>query len=142
MEFLKIADSFFTSIIVLAGVIIIASMPTIIRRVRLGMKKEPFSCIMCGNCCRFATIQLTKKDIERIKGEGHTGFVDKGRLGERKLAHVKGRCVFSRDDKCSIYSIRPEVCRKFPFIKIYGFIPYIHEWSCCPAITTFKEDVL
>ncbi len=137
MEFII---SFFKYSLVLAYIVILVSVPIIVRRIILASRKDKFKCIQCGNCCRFAIISLTDEDIDRIGSEGHKDFVEKTRLGEKKLKRVNGRCVFSVDDKCSIYEIRPKVCREFPFQKLVSFIPYIHEWSCCPGIEELKKS--
>ncbi|MFH1721624.1 MAG: YkgJ family cysteine cluster protein [Candidatus Altiarchaeota archaeon] len=109
-----------------------------VRRIALARRADEFECICCGNCCRFRTIDLTKEDIKRIESAGHKGFHEKFGKGER-LKRNKGRCVFVVDDKCSIHEIKPEICKKFPFFKLYKHIPYIHDWNSCPGVEELKK---
>ena len=138
MEFLNSLSALLKTSFILSYVIVILSLPVLLKRVWFGLKKEKFSCRMCGNCCRFNIIAMTEEDVKRIKEAGFKDFVENS--GEKKLRRVRGRCVFSRDDKCGIYEIRPSVCREFPFQKIFGVIPYMRDWSCCPAISEFKKS--
>lgn len=141
MDFLKSAEILLQASLVLAYVVLILSIPAFVRRILLGLRKDKFSCLMCGNCCRFNVITLTAPDIRRIEAEGYTGFVEETGDGEKKLRMVRGRCMFVRDDKCSIYEHRPRVCREFPFRKTLGFIPNAREWSCCPGMKEFKKKL-
>lgn len=141
MELLKSFTSLYRSAIILIFISLILSIPFIVRRIVLALNKDKFTCIMCGNCCRFAFIVLTGADIERIKEEGHREFVVETKSGEKKLKRVNGRCVFVKDDKCGIYDVRPRACRNFPFQKLFGKIPYLRDWSCCPAIDELKKNV-
>jgi Fe-S-cluster containining protein len=95
---------------------------------------------MCGNCCRFNVITLTPEDIKRMEDVGLRDFVEETASGEKKLRMLRGRCMFVKEDKCSIYANRPEVCRNFPFQKMLG-IPYAREWSCCTGMTEFKKKL-
>ena len=109
-------------------------------KVRLGLKKNSFVCAQCGNCCRLRFIELNKEDIERIKSAGHKDFYDKIK-NEFMLKRNKGRCVFlNNNDSCSIYEIRPQVCRDFPFFKTFG-LTYCQTGSYCPGIEKLKKNV-
>jgi Fe-S-cluster containining protein len=79
-----------------------------------------WSCRMCGGCCD--TPQITKKDIANIAGHLRLSFkevVDKylssfdGVYGEMKS--VKGKCIFLKENRCSIYKVRPLICRLRPY---------------------------
>lgn len=107
-------------------------------RVRLASKKDRFKCMMCGNCCRLRFIHLTKDDVERIQSRGHRDFYDTVG-GERMLKRSRGRCMFvGKDDSCSIYELRPEVCRKFPFFRMFG-LNYCRAVSYCPGVEAMKD---
>jgi Fe-S-cluster containining protein len=91
-------------------------------------------CQRCGRCCRLI-VQLKDEDIERIEKE--TG-IDRKELmtvvdsvegqGSKILLRLKGgvdgrhpgaHCVFLRWNEdgttyCSIYQIRPSICRDYP----------------------------
>lgn len=111
---------------------------TFLYQVKLASKKGRFVCFKCGNCCRLRFIHLTQDDIERIQSQGHRDFYDDiGR--EHMMKRSKGRCVFiGRDDSCSIYELRPEVCRKFPFFKTFG-LTYCRAASYCPGVEAMKN---
>jgi Fe-S-cluster containining protein len=64
---------------------------------------------------------LTTRDVERIAEatqhdqrefsyavEGHSPY-------ERRMKMILGKCVFLKGRKCSIYRIRPIICRFYPF---------------------------
>jgi len=126
--------------ITLILLISILTIPHFLTKLRLGMNKDRFECLMCGNCCRFSIIDLNKEDIKRIEGEGFRDFYEKSRLGNYRLKRHNGKCVFQKDDKCPINEIKPDVCRKFPFYKIFGVIPQCRLWSSCPGASKLKKE--
>ncbi|MFO7710230.1 MAG: YkgJ family cysteine cluster protein [Candidatus Woesearchaeota archaeon] len=71
-----------------------------------------FVCKRCGECCQYL-VQLEEKDIIRIREAGYSDFYyDEG---ERKVLKRKnGYCIFYKEG-CTIYPIRPKVCRDYPF---------------------------
>jgi Fe-S-cluster containining protein len=81
---------------------------------------------------------LTHLDIERISKQGYRfkDFVVK-RKREHHLKNFDNRCVFLRDNECTIYSLRPEGCRLYPLVYdekngkavIHDFCPYGHEFK-------------
>jgi Fe-S-cluster containining protein len=83
-------------------------------------------------------MQLTSIDIERISKRGYKfkDFVVKNR-GELNLKNHNNKCVFLRDNGCTIYWYRPEGCRLYPLIYNYNsqigeiddFCPYNHEFQ-------------
>jgi Fe-S-cluster containining protein len=120
----------------LAVAILLVNLPQAWTSIRLYLKRGRFSCMMCGTCCRFRVIPLTKEDVRRLESGGHRDFTTK--KGELCLKRAMGRCVFSKDDKCSVYELRPAVCREFPFFKVYG-IGYAEKASFCPAMEKLKD---
>lgn len=125
-------------LVLIAVLIVLGSLPIMWRRISLAKRAGEFVCVCCGNCCRFRTVDVTCEDIERIEAAGHKDFYEE-HAGGYRLKHEKGRCVFVKDDLCSIHDIKPELCRKFPFFTLYGFLPYIHDWSCCPGVENLKK---
>ena len=88
--------------------------------------KENFKCDRyCGECCKKTLVEVSGKDITRIKKSGYNEneFLMKGPFNEKRLflkKDEKGWCVFLEKDKdgkytCKIHKDRPEVCRKYPF---------------------------
>jgi Fe-S-cluster containining protein len=92
--------------------------------------QESFVCRRCGECCkRHEAIAFTEKDILRASLEkkispedfrkrfGLTPVHDPGNLDYYHLPIRKGAaCPFLSDRTCSIYAVRPNVCRGFPFL--------------------------
>lgn len=98
------------------------------------MKKKPwyqdglrFKCTECGKCCTGSPgfVWLTEKDIFSLS---QYLKIPRERFLKKYTRLVFGRialleypntydCVFFKDRKCSVYSSRPQQCRKFPFWK-------------------------
>ena len=106
--------------------------------VTLARKKGKFACAQCGNCCRLRFIQLSPGDIKRMEDGGLRDFYEP--VGkEFRLKRKNGRCIFLKPDgTCSIYMLRPEVCRRFPFFTLLG-IPYCRPASFCPGVEGLKN---
>jgi len=90
--------------------------------VKLKLKQEGicWTCRMCGKCCDSPTV--SKKDIGNIGGFLKISFneVVKKYLKEYDgvrgiLKEVNGKCIFLKGNKCSIYKVRPIICRLRPF---------------------------
>lgn len=54
------------------------------------MKLKDFICIQCGECC---------KHIDKVEGLKHL--------------QENGICRYLKNNRCSIYAIRPQLCRKY-----------------------------
>ena len=88
--------------------------------------KLRWTCIRCTNSCRDVPrrkrkILLTGRDVERIAmatrhdQEQFSYAVDGHSPYERRMRMVRGSCLFLEGCKCSIYRIRPLICRFYPF---------------------------
>ncbi|AEH07539.1 YkgJ family cysteine cluster protein [Methanothermococcus okinawensis] len=89
-------------------------------KIKPDTKGIAWTCLMCGKCCDSPTV--TKKDIANISGYLKIPFEETvkkyltyfdGTYGE--LKEVKGKCIFLKDNKCSIYKVRPLICRLRPY---------------------------
>lgn len=85
----------------------------------------PFKCTECGKCCTGAPgyIWVSEQEIKNIAN--HLNLTIK-EFSKRYLRLAKGRlslnelpktydCIFLKDNKCQIYSVRPTQCRTFPW---------------------------
>jgi Fe-S-cluster containining protein len=104
------------------------------------ISKDSFVCDRsCGDCCKFLTVKLYKKDIETIKKEGYLegDFVEyDNHIKSNVLKLIDSGCIFLgvKDGKyhCTIYNSRPKVCIKYPFVKDDKIE------SCKPVLLKYK----
>jgi len=107
-----------------------------------------FRCEKCALCCgdtkdKIRSILLLKSESDRIskrtlrdlgkfaeKIEGFEPYVYQMRKTE------DGKCLFLKDNSCSIYQIRPLICRFYPFqLKNLGRNRYAFTYTDeCPGI--------
>ena len=72
------------------------------------------TCSQCGKCCS-AILLLSDKEIQKIKNflkkNPEVKLVNRNNILETEFKDV---CPFKTDDnKCGIYEVRPEICRRF-----------------------------
>jgi Fe-S-cluster containining protein len=107
-----------------------------------------FHCIKCGMCCgdtkeKNRHILLLRTEAEQIaKATSQPIFKfavkikDQASYSYEMKKREDGKCVFLENDRCTIYSLRPLICRFYPFeLKVlhnrkYTFL-YTEE---CPGI--------
>lgn len=90
------------------------------------MTKPVFDCRMCGQCCEGeGGIILSLFDLQRLH-EGlqleKQAFLDNYAVYRNGKWQIKtgedGNCIFFREGKgCSVHSIKPNVCRAWPFFR-------------------------
>ncbi len=105
-------------------------------------------CLSCANCCKSMTPTFTQKDLEVIAPHFNMSidaFKAKWLNYETKdkdWVNKKQPCQFlnKENNKCGIYEIRPDDCRKFPHHLKKNMDDYIHVYkqnlNYCPA--TYK----
>jgi Fe-S-cluster containining protein len=89
---------------------------------------EKIDCGQCANCCKVMTPTYNKADIKRISK--HVGMTPKEYwkkylvIDENKdTVHKKTPCHFlDKNNRCTIYEIRPSDCRLFPHTQRTDFI--------------------
>lgn len=90
--------------------------------VALALGRQPFTCKRCAKCC-LLVVRLTKEDIARMQKAGCRDFVQM-RKGVSYLKQINGVCPYlslsQGESSCSIYDARPEICRDFPAVKVWG----------------------
>ena len=82
-----------------------------------------FRCQRCARCCRGKLIPIFDRDVERLKPRlgdefyERTSRLEKSITGARfKMRMVEGRCILLGDGLCRHYELRPNTCRRHPFI--------------------------
>jgi len=81
-----------------------------------------FECALCARCCTGKVIALFGGDIRRLGkyAEACTEPMSEEEIAltgaERKMKMVDDACVFLEGSRCSHYDLRPDTCRRHPFI--------------------------
>src|SRR5688572_1474920 len=82
-------------------------------------------CLSCANCCKTMTPTFNKQDLVRISAhfgqtveEFQNKWLRRERGGSRDWLNKTEPCQFLdlKDNKCSIYEIRPADCSGFPHL--------------------------
>jgi len=109
--------------------------------------EEKIDCTECGNCCKVLKIPVNEEDIKRISNslkisseEFITKYVEENSKG-KKFLHKP--CNFLENNKCTIYEVRPEECKKYPnldkdiTIRTIGFLSNA---EMCPIVFNVLEN--
>jgi Fe-S-cluster containining protein len=97
-------------------------------------------CEKCGECCRkMDLIALTLEDIEnlmKVLGSKAFDYIRK----EEGRWYIKGTppCPFLNGNRCSIYPIRPLVCRQFPLSSVGNKLTILLHPYCKVPLNLFK----
>ena len=115
-------------------------------------------CRSCANCCRNATVSLSRFDVDKIASFFRITAEDAARRymdpdpeapALRNLRNSASGCIFLEQNLCTIYDVRPKACRDFPHIAVgshtLGGRAASHDrWAAhCPiifnALETYKH---
>lgn len=109
-------------------------------------------CLNCANCCRTMTPTFTEQDLDRIsahlnmeKEAFRKKWLYKDRNGD--WMNRKQPCQFLnlKDNKCSIYEVRPVDCAGFPHHTKKNMDDYMHVYKqnveYCPATLKWVEQL-
>jgi uncharacterized protein len=124
-------------------------------RIALELHQEAFGivdCTKCANCCRTMRIIVTDDDVPRIAA--HLGMASEEFIATYLERDEKERCYciktspcpfLSADSKCTIYDVRPEKCRGYPFTDKPDFpfmsITHANNAVVCPAVFYLVEQM-
>ena len=90
------------------------------REIQLLYEEEPFwkSCVKCtgGHCCMTTSLPIMTVEWDLIQEFVREQFspIDKGKLLKR-IESPGEECIFFFGNHCSVYPVRPYVCRQFPY---------------------------
>ena len=78
-----------------------------------------FDCLKCGACCCDNRVELEAEDLARFKAGGRDDLLrrvsrQRGKLLLPLAATKDKPCVHLKKRKCTIYELRPNLCRDFP----------------------------
>lgn len=80
---------------------------------------KKIKCKKCGWCCRAQNAMLTPEDIRRLLAHfkcNYEEFYEKYLDKKMKIPYLKSPCPFLIENNCTVYHIRPKVCKIYPFI--------------------------
>lgn len=112
---------------------------------------ERFRCLRCGACCRSLSPLVVLSDVELWVRKGAWHIVETieaveasgilKSLGLERCFIIRrrnGACLFYRRGECSIYDLRPAVCRLFPLAYSKTGVT-VHPWasSNCPSVKLY-----
>jgi Fe-S-cluster containining protein len=114
---------------------------------------KEIDCMACANCCKKMTPTYTKKDIFRISKHfkmTYDEFYKKWLKTDRNkdIINQTTPCQFlGKDNRCTIYAIRPADCAEFPHFTKKDFKyqavekTYSNNMKYCPATLVFIEKL-
>jgi uncharacterized protein len=125
-------------------------------KITAAVEKEVWKevdCLTCANCCKTMTPTFTAADMKRISA--HLGMtVDefkkkwlKKDRGNGDWMNTQQPCQFLnlKDNKCSIYEVRPADCAGFPHLPKRRMTDYMHvhkqNVEYCPATYKMVEKM-
>jgi uncharacterized protein len=78
-----------------------------------------FDCMVCGACCYDNNVVIDEQDVARFREGGRADLLRKlsRRAGLKLLPLVRDKekpCVHLQKKMCTIYDVRPNMCRDFP----------------------------
>jgi Fe-S-cluster containining protein len=104
--------------------------PVVVELHKQAFKK--IDCLSCANCCKTMSPTYTKADVKRISkhlGMTFKQYYDKyleKEEGGKDYMNKSVPCQFlQKDNKCSIYEVRPRDCGGFPHTQFRDFKLYI-----------------
>ena len=112
-----------------------------------------FECNRCGLCCgdtkqktrRILLLKLKPKKLLHIPLSRYPIFQreikDKLPYGYEMKKTSEGKCVFLKDNQCSIYPLRPLICMFYPFELKFDKDQNLHVFDFtleCPGINQSK----
>ncbi len=121
----------------------------------VALHKKAFKtidCLDCANCCKTMSPTYTKADVKRISkhlGMSFQQYYDKYLYKDETgdFMNKSVPCQFLRkDNKCSIYAVRPADCSGFPHthkrdFKLFISQTHIQNIEYCPATMYIVENM-
>ena len=113
---------------------------------------KEIDCLSCANCCKTMTPTFTNTDIKRIArhfnqttDEFKKQWLKKDRIGDWINKTEPCQFLNLKDNKCSIYEIRPVDCSGFPHLpkRMKDFV-HVHKQNIeyCPATYKLVEKMI
>ena len=112
---------------------------------------ERIDCTECANCCIELETSFRMDEIDRMSEYlqiDKIEFINKStkpdEYGEKdKFVLNSTPCQFLKDNKCTIYPVRPEECRSYPHLQkdefIFRLFSVIDNYEICPIVYNVYE---
>ncbi len=121
----------------------------IVDEVNAEVWKE-IDCLSCANCCTKMSPTFTAEDVKRIAAhfkvtpkQFREKWLYKDDVGDWNNVNQPCQFLNLKDNKCSIYEIRPVDCAGFPHLNKKKVVNYIHihqqNIEYCPATYRMTE---
>jgi uncharacterized protein len=101
-----------------------------------------YNCAKCpGYCCSYPIIPLNKRDVTRLAKHFGLSFAaarkkftkvdgdEEFAMRRKKDEHFGKTCRFFDTEarRCTIYTVRPEICRSFPGDRTCGYYEFLKQ---------------
>ncbi len=124
-------------------------------RIALQLHQEVFEavdCTQCANCCRTLRPMFAEEDIRRIaaqRGMSKEEFIAtflEWDVAESRYRTKAAPCpLLGEDNRCTVYDVRPETCRGYPFTDKEDFasrsMSHAGNALVCPAVFRIVEEM-
>jgi len=99
-----------------------------------------YPCPHQSACCAYGAT-LSDAEAAAVTAAHGADTIYRTRWGEWRTRVSKGRCVFLKDNACTIYDqpYYPAVCRGFPFVDAETGGPYQYDRTICPEFVSRPE---
>jgi uncharacterized protein len=130
--------------------------PRNIDQVVSGLSRKSFAlidCKECGNCCRsMSGVPVRKSEIAAMAetkqiscSDFKARYIDPHPSSKERPWCLKQPCPMLDGNLCSVYSARPETCKKYPYLEEPGFtsrlIKVIDNTFICPIVFNVFEEL-
>ena len=105
---------------------------------------KQIDCTTCAHCCKSLKIVVDNKDIARLAQHFNTSAREFSKqyvaVAEDKTKYFSSLpCPFlGQDNRCTVYEIRPEACRDYPYLYEQHFrsrsMSMIENTATCPIV--------
>jgi len=105
-------------------------------------------CTQCANCCKALVVAPDFRDISELAQHTQISTLDFKKKYMKKdtdgdLVFKQKPCPFLKNNKCSVYSSRPQLCRNYPYLDKGNFLASLgrvlgNVYVCPIAFNTFE----